>query len=112
VRQRPASPASSTACAGLSRPGRELPDEQWQQHHRVVLRTLAGLAVGVAGYALFSGYGALAAVGFGAPVALLALAARAPMLSRGERAVLAATGLVTAAAGAVHVSGGHPTIRD
>ncbi|HEY0127294.1 MAG TPA: EAL domain-containing protein [Blastococcus sp.] len=86
--------------------GRELPGEQWQQHHRFVLRTLAALAVAVVTYALVQGHGVVAALGFASPVVLLAGLASAPILHRGERAVLSAVGLMTAAAVVVHIAGG------
>src|SRR5215207_3155349 len=86
--------------------GRHLPDEQWQQHHRFVLRTLVGLTVAVVAYALFSGHGVPGAVFLAAPVAALGLIAGLRILSRGEQANLAAVGLMTAAAMVVHISGG------
>ncbi|GAB3306580.1 hypothetical protein GCM10027451_14030 [Geodermatophilus aquaeductus] len=86
--------------------GRHLPDEQWQQHHRFVLRTLAALTVAVAGYALVAGHSVLGAGGLAAPVAALGTVAALPFLTRGERANVAAVGLMTAAAVVVHVSGG------
>ncbi|PWW22286.1 PAS domain S-box-containing protein/diguanylate cyclase (GGDEF)-like protein [Geodermatophilus normandii] len=86
--------------------GRHLPDEQWHRHHRFVLRTLAALTVVVAGHALVAGHGVLGAGGLTVPVAALGAAAALPFLTRGERANLAAVGLMTAAAVVVHVSGG------
>ncbi|SFT98950.1 PAS domain S-box-containing protein/diguanylate cyclase (GGDEF) domain-containing protein [Geodermatophilus amargosae] len=104
---------SSTPAHGLLRrvaralpSGRQLPDEQWEQHHRFVLRTLAGLTVAVLVYALVSGHGVLGAGGLAAPVAVLGLTAALPMLTRGEKANVAAVGLMTAAAVVVHISGG------
>ena len=86
--------------------GRHLPDEQWQQHHRFVLRTLAGLGAVVVAYALYTQHGLLGAAGLALPVAALGFAAALPILTRGEKANLAAVGLMTAAAVVVHISGG------
>src|SRR4051812_17613121 len=102
-------PASATVVDRPTRSslaGRELPYEQWQQHHRIVLRTLVGLVVVVAAYALHGGHGIVGAAGAAAPVAVLAGGAQNPLLSRGGRAVLASTGLMTAAAVVVYLSGG------
>ncbi len=86
--------------------GRRLPDEQWQRHHRFVLRTLAALTAVVAGHALVAGHGTWGAVGHAAPVAALAVLAALPLLGRGERANVAAAGLMTAAAVVVHLADG------
>ncbi|MGY1619877.1 putative bifunctional diguanylate cyclase/phosphodiesterase [Geodermatophilus sp. SYSU D00691] len=103
--------AQISAAGGLTRLrrpflGRELPDEQWAEHHGFVLRTLVALCVAVAGYAVVRGHPPLQSAAHAAPLVALTLAARATVLPRVYRATAGAAALMTAAALVVHLSGG------
>jgi diguanylate cyclase (GGDEF)-like protein/PAS domain S-box-containing protein len=86
--------------------GRVLPGEQWERHHRFVLRVLAVVSVLVMLYAALRGYGLLHVAGHGLPLVLLLAVGHAARFGRGPRAMAAALGLMTASALAVHVSHG------
>ena len=86
--------------------GRDLPDEQWAQHHTFVLRTLVALSAALPVYGLLQDSDVVHTVPHLAPLVLLTLAARARTLPRAWRAAASSTALMTAAALAVHLSGG------
>jgi diguanylate cyclase (GGDEF)-like protein/PAS domain S-box-containing protein len=86
--------------------GQALPDEQWERHHAFVLRVLIALSVAVSVYSALLDFDLLHAVGHAAPLVLLTLVATARTLPRDYRAAAAATGLMTAAAVAVHAAHG------
>ena len=86
--------------------GRALPTEEWARHHLFVLRTLAALAVALMGYAILRGADPLHAALHVVPLVAFAGVAQIPTLPRTGRAAAASAGLMTAAALAVHISGG------
>lgn len=86
---------------------RGLPEESWTGRHRAIVGllwahvpALYAYGVLVAGHGL--GHGLLDAL----PLAVFALAAQRPGLSRAARSCVASLGLITGSALAVHVSGG------
>jgi diguanylate cyclase (GGDEF)-like protein/PAS domain S-box-containing protein len=85
--------------------GAALPDEDWERHHRLVVRVLVALSF------LVPLYGGLRedlshVAGHALPLVVLTLAARADFLGRAWRSAVAAIGLMTAAALVVHSSQG------
>jgi diguanylate cyclase (GGDEF)-like protein/PAS domain S-box-containing protein len=86
--------------------GQTLPDESWERRHRWMLALLAVNAVGLLAFSLLRGFPLWHALLDAAPVAGLGLLA---WHTRGRklRSALAATGLLTASAVLVHVSGGY-----
>jgi diguanylate cyclase (GGDEF)-like protein len=102
---------SSTAVAQPPRRllprGQTLPEEQWRARHRGILVLLAVQALLIPVYALAEGYALGHSLVEAAPPALLAvLAWRAARYNRRVAASIAAIGLLTCSALAVHLSGG------
>ena len=85
--------------------GKALPDEDWERHHRFVLRLLVVLSLVVP---LYGGLreDLLHAAGHAVPLAVLTLAAAAGFVGRAWRSGFASTGLMTASALVVHSSEG------
>ncbi|MDP9293560.1 MAG: diguanylate cyclase, partial [Actinomycetota bacterium] len=86
--------------------GQTLPDESWERRHQWMLALIALNAVGVLAFSLLRGFPLWHALIDAAPVAGFGLLAWRTH-GRKLRSALAATGLLTASAVIVHVSGGY-----
>ena len=86
--------------------GQTLPDESWEKRHRWMLALLALNAIGLLAFSLLRGYPLWHALLDAAPITALGLLAWR-IRGRKLRSALAATGLLTASAVLVHVSGGY-----
>jgi diguanylate cyclase (GGDEF)-like protein len=86
--------------------GSPLSEADWTLRHRTILRVLIAHAVGVFFFGLFRAYTPLEAIGYAAPMALLAWLAEQQRFNRRLRACLATTGLLTASAMLVQMSHG------
>jgi PAS domain-containing protein len=86
--------------------GTDLPPEEFERRHPLLLGFLWLQLPVLALYAALRGYGPVHLVLHALPIALLALAASAPIANQRVRASAVALGLLTASAVAVHISGG------
>jgi signal transduction histidine kinase/CheY-like chemotaxis protein len=86
--------------------GRSLPCEAWNRRHRGLLALLWAHVPALLGFGALMGYTGVHALLHVAPLVLLALLGRWPAVPQRLQAVLVSLGLVTAAAIAVHLSGG------
>jgi anti-anti-sigma factor len=87
--------------------GRPLPDETWQRRHRGIVILLGLHALGIVCFGLIVGAGLIHSLLEGGLVALAALGASVPTLTRRVRAAVACLGLITASGVLVHLSGGY-----
>ena len=87
--------------------GLELPEDQWQRRHRVILAILWLHVVGLVGFAVFRGNSLAHSLLEGAIIAVCAAAASQRFVGgRRFRSIATAAGLVASSAVLVHLSGG------
>ena len=84
--------------------GRELPEAEWRQRHRVILYIIYAHAVGLAAFGIYQRWDPVLAVGEGFLIALLGVLAWTPALGRRFRSSVAALALVTSSAVLVQFS--------
>jgi PAS domain S-box-containing protein len=86
--------------------GRTLPADAWERRHKGILWLLGAHAVVLGVVSFLTVHGILHSLGHSVPLAGLALLASSKRIGRKLRAALASTGLVTASALIVHLTGG------
>ncbi|MGH2692970.1 MAG: putative bifunctional diguanylate cyclase/phosphodiesterase [Actinomycetota bacterium] len=86
--------------------GGALTERVWKARHRRLRQLLVFHAIGIAVFGILRGFGAPHSVMEGSVVALAALLAGSPRLSRSIRAMVVSVGLMAASAILVHISGG------
>jgi diguanylate cyclase (GGDEF)-like protein len=82
--------------------------DDWLRLHRFVVRVLVAVLLGTLAYGLWTGHALWHVLGHAVPAALCLLVALTPSFGTTARSVMAALGLMTGAAAALHASGGAP----